>query len=126
MTSLLGENIILTSTLGKKGDLMDREEILSRYKKENENNDEMTKDVLIKAGNFSSALGLLAVAIINFIKTFFYDGESDGLLGLFLLMIASHDLYVYAKLKDKKSLIKGTIAGIFSLVCLIMYFKGLK
>ncbi|WP_296127647.1 DUF6442 family protein [uncultured Anaerococcus sp.] len=105
---------------------MDREEILSRYKKENENKDEMTKDVLIKAGNFSSAIGLFAVSIINFIKTYFFDGESDGLLGLFLLMIASHDLYVYAKIKDKKFLIRGTIAGIFSIICLVIYFRGLK
>lgn len=105
---------------------MNREEILSKYKKENENRDEMTKDVLIKAGNFSSAIGILAVAIINFIKAYFYNGGSDGLLGLFLLMFASHDLYIYAKLKDKKSLIMGAIAGILSLISLIMYFRGLN
>ena len=88
---------------------MNRDEILAKSREENKNHDEMMLDVLKKAGEASSQIGLAVAAILFGVEAFFYNSYNYGILCIYFSIEASKNLVMYSKLKEKKQLLMGLL-----------------
>ena len=62
---------------------MERDEILARSREEYKHHDEMMVDTLKKAGESSSQIGLIVVAILFGIEAFFFNSFNYGILSIY-------------------------------------------
>lgn len=104
---------------------MNREEVLSRSRIENKDQDEMMVDTLKKAGKTSSEVGLIITAIIFAIEAFIFNSFNFALLGVYFSLEASKDLVKYRTLKDKRNLVKGLSLCLLSILFLVAHLVRL-
>ncbi|MBR1523259.1 MAG: hypothetical protein IJ641_02265 [Lachnospiraceae bacterium] len=100
---------------------MDKEEILEKSRIENQNQDEMERDVFAKAGQKACAVGGVVCAVIIIIEAFFSDQVSYGTWAVYLSMTGTMLLYKYMKLKKRHELIFGGIQLALAAIFLIMH-----
>ena len=76
LTSILGATIIKLRQVylaQSKEVVMNKDEILEKSRQENKHKDEMEKEVFLKAGQRSCAVGSIICALIIVLETFFAD-----------------------------------------------------
>ena len=96
--------------------LMDKDKILEKSRKENENRDEMERTITIEGESFSLAFTLMAgLAIV--VYNHFHNLPSDSVMIMFWTSCVSSRLYRLTKRRDASDL----ITMIISLVILIFY-----
>ena len=96
--------------------LMDKDKILEKSRKENENRDEMERTITIEGESFSLAFTLMAgLAIVAY--NHFHNLPSDSVMIMFWTSCVSSRLYRLTKRRDASDL----ITMIISLVILIFY-----
>ena len=104
---------------------MNREEVLSRSRIENKDQDEMMVDTLKKAGKTSSEVALIITAVIFAIEAFMFNSFNFALLGVYFSLEASKDLVKYRTLKDKRNLVKGLSLCLLSILFLVAHLVRL-
>ena len=105
---------------------MKREEVLERSREEYKHHDEMIVDILKKAGEVSSQIGLAVAAILFGIEAFFYNSYNYGILSIYFSMEASRELVKYAKLKERKQLFMGVLMSIVGVALFVAHLITLK
>ena len=95
---------------------MNRDEVLARSREEYKHNDEMMVDILQKAGEVSSQIGLAVAAILFGVEAFFFNSYNYGILSIYFSIEATKELVKYAKLKEKKQLLMGMLMSIIGIV----------
>ena len=96
--------------------LMDKDKILEKSRKENENRDEMERTITIEGESFSLAFTLMAgLAIVVF--NHFHNLSSDSVMIMFWTSCVSSRLYRLTKRRSTSDL----ITMIISLVILVFY-----
>ena len=95
---------------------MDKDKILEKSRKENENQDEMERTITIEGESFSLAFTLMAgLAIVVF--NHFHNLSSDSVMIMFWTSCVSSRLYRLTKRRSTSDL----ITMIISLVILVFY-----
>ena len=105
---------------------MQRDEVLARSREEYKHHDEMMVDILKKAGEVSSQIGLAIAAILFGIEAFFYNSYNYGILSIYFSMEASKELVKYAKLKERKQLFMGMLMSIVGIALFVAHLITLK
>ena len=96
--------------------LMDKDKILEKSRKENENRDEMERTITIEGESFSLAFTLMAgLAIVAY--NHFHNLSSDSVMIMFWTSCVSSRLYRLTKRKNASDL----VTMIISLVILVFY-----
>lgn len=105
---------------------MQRDEVLARSREEYKHHDEMMVDILKKAGEVSSQIGLAIAAILFGIEAFFYNSYNYGILSIYFSMEASKELVKYAKLKERRQLFMGMLMSIVGIALFVAHLITLK
>ena len=95
---------------------MDKDKILEKSRKENENRDEMERTITIEGESFSLGLTLM-VGILLYSYNRLHDLPSDTIFIMFWTSCVSNRLYRLTKRKSASDL----ITMIISLVILVFY-----
>ena len=82
---------------------MNKDEILEKSRQENKHKDEMEKEVFLKAGQRSCAVGSIICALIIVLETFFADHVNLSILALYF----------------------GSIQLVLSAICMVLYIMRL-
>lgn len=128
LTSLLGSNTIKLRQVylsDCKEVVMNKDEILEKSRQENKHKDEMEKEVFLKAGQRSCAVGSIICALIIVLETFFADHVNLSILALYFAMTGTMLLSKYSKLKKIHELIFGSIQLVLSAICMVLYIMRL-
>ena len=128
LTSILGSIIIKLRQVylsDCKEVVMNKDEILEKSRQENKHKDEMEKEVFLKAGQRSCAVGSIICAIIIVLETFFADNVNLSILALYFAMTGTMLLSKYSKLKKIHELIFGSIQLVLSAICMVLYIMRL-
>ncbi len=104
---------------------MEREEILKRSRKENENIDEMERDAFFKAGQKACAVGGLVCALIIITEAIFSDHISYGTWAVYLSITGTMLFVKYLHLRKKHELIFGLFELALAIGFLIMHVISL-
>ncbi|MBQ8980579.1 MAG: DUF2964 family protein [Eubacterium sp.] len=104
---------------------MDRDEILEKSRKENENMDELEKFALMKAGKCAVAAGGILCAAVFAIETFFFDTLRFDLWAVFLTLAGVNLTVKYYYRKKTHELIFGVVELVLAVVFLIINFVRL-
>ena len=104
---------------------MNKDEILEKSRQENKHKDEMEKEVFLKAGQRSCAVGSIICALIIVLETFFADHVNLSILALYFAMTGTILLSKYSKLKKIHELIFGSIQLVLSAICMVLYIMRL-
>ena len=105
---------------------MERDEILARSRQEYKHHDEMMVDTLKKAGESSSQIGLIVVAILFGIEAFFFNSFNYGILSIYFSIEATRELVKYVNLKERKQLMMGTLMAILGIALFVAHLISLK
>ena len=105
--------------------VMNKDEILEKSRQENKHKDEMEKEVFLKAGQRSCAVGSIICALIIVLETFFADNVNLSILALYFAMTGTMLLSKYSKLKKIHELIFGSIQLVLSAICMVLYIMRL-
>ncbi len=105
---------------------MERDEILARSRQEYKYQDEMMVDTLKKAGESSSQIGLIVVAILFGIEAFFFNSFNYGILSIYFSIEATRELVKYVNLKERKQLMMGTLMAILGIALFVAHLISLK
>ena len=105
---------------------MKRDEVLARSREEYKDHDEMMVDIFKKAGEVSSQIGLAVAAILFGIEAFFFNSFNFGILSIYFSIEATRELVKYAKLKERKQLLMGTLMAIIGIALFVANLITLK
>lgn len=105
---------------------MERDEILARSRQEYRYQDEMMVDTLKKAGESSSQIGLIVVAILFGIEAFFFNSFNYGILSIYFSIEATRELVKYVNLKERKQLMMGTLMAVLGIALFVAHLISLK
>ncbi len=105
---------------------MKREEVLERSREEYKHHDEMMVDIFNKAGEVSSQMGLAVAATLFGIEAFFFNSFNYGILSIYFSIEATKKLVKYAKLKERKQLLMGTLMAIIGIALFVANLITLK
>ncbi|WP_068454665.1 DUF6442 family protein [Aedoeadaptatus pacaensis] len=105
---------------------MKREEVLERSREEYKHHDEMMVDIFNKAGEVSSQMGLAVAATLFGIEAFFFNSFNYGILSIYFSIEATKELVKYAKLKERKQLLMGTLMAIIGIALFVANLITLK
>ncbi len=105
---------------------MERDEILARSRQEYKHHDEMMVDTLKKAGESSSQIGLIVVAVLFGIEAFFFNSFNYGILSIYFSIEATRELVKYVNLKERKQLMMGTLMAILGIALFVAHLISLK
>ncbi|MHB0807848.1 MAG: DUF6442 family protein [Facklamia hominis] len=105
---------------------MERDEILARSREEYKHHDEMMVDTLKKAGESSSQIGLIVVAVLFGIEAFFFNSFNYGILSIYFSIEATRELVKYVNLKERKQLMMGTLMAILGIALFVAHLISLK
>lgn len=105
---------------------MKRDEVLARSREEYRNHDEMMVDIFKKAGEVSSQIGLAVAATLFGIEAFFFNSFNFGILSIYFSIEATKELVKYAKLKERKQLLMGTLMAIIGIALFVANLITLK
>ena len=98
---------------------MNREEILTQSRRENQRGDEMAKQTFTKAGQLACAVGGLMCTLIIVLETFFAEEYNLGIWAIYLSMTATMLLAKYKSFKKKSELAAGLILLVLAVVFLV-------
>ena len=101
---------------------MDKNKILEKSRKENENQDEREKAVLAKAAQKAVAVGGMLCAVLLIVNMFFNKAFNYAIWGIYLSMTGTMLLYKFICLKKKHELIFGVLQLIAAAAFIIVYF----
>ena len=128
LTSKLGKAIIMTSKLGKRSDLMDRDEILRKAKAENKNRDIYELEILNKGQRVGGRVAVAVTLALMIIEMMFFDLSMN--YGYYLIiMSAAAGLWIYKaiKLRRRNDIIIAvmfTVISVYSAIMAIMNLIG--
>ena len=105
---------------------MKRDEVLARSREEYKYHDEMMVDIFKKAGEVSSQIGLAVAATLFGIEAFFFNSFNYGILSIYFSIEATKELVKYAKLKERKQLLMGTLMAIIGIALFVANLITLK
>ena len=105
---------------------MKREEVLARSRREYKHHDEMMVDIFNRAGEVSSQIGLAVAAILFGVEAFFFNSFNYGILSIYFSIEATKELVKYAKLKERKQLLMGTLMAIIGIALFVANLITLK
>ncbi|WP_311431742.1 DUF6442 family protein [Facklamia hominis] len=105
---------------------MERDEILARSREEYKHHDEMMVDTLKKAGESSSQIGLIVVAVLFGIEAFFFNSFNYGILSIYFSIEATRELVKYVNLKERKQLMMGTLMAVLGIALFVAHLISLK
>lgn len=105
---------------------MKRDEVLARSREEYRHHDEMMVDILKKAGEVSSQIGLAVAATLFGIEAFFFNSFNYGVLSIYFSIEATKELVKYVKLKERKQLLMGTLIAIIGVTLFVANLITLK
>lgn len=105
---------------------MKRDEVLARSREEYKYHDEMMVDIFKKAGEVSSQIGLAVAATLFGIEAFFFNSFNFGILSIYFSIEATKELVKYAKLKERKQLLMGTLMAIIGIALFVANLITLK
>ncbi len=104
---------------------MNKDEILAKSRKENENQDEMELEVFAKSGQKACAVGGIVCVLIIILQSIFKNSVDFSVWAVYLSMTGTMLLYKYIKLKKKHELIFGLMQLILAVVFLVFYILKL-
>ncbi len=104
---------------------MNKDEILAKSRKENENQDEMEMQVFAKSGQKACAVGGFVCVAIIILQSIFKDKVDFSVWAVYLSMTGTMLLYKYIKLKKKHELIFGLIQLVLAAIFLGMFIYNL-
>ena len=105
---------------------MNRDEVLARSREEYKHNDEMMVDILQKAGEVSSQIGLAVAAILFGVEAFFFNSYNYGILSIYFSIEVTKELVKYTKLKERKQLLIGILMAIIGIALFVANLITLK
>ena len=105
---------------------MKRDEVLARSREEYKHHDEMMVDILKKAGEVSSQIGLAVAAILFGIEAFFFNSFNYGILSIYFSIESTKELVKYAKLKERNQLLMGILMAIIGIALFVANLITLK
>lgn len=100
---------------------MNKEEVLSKSRKENKKGDERDIQIITNASKVGMTIGGILAVILATISSIIDESPSMGFTAwaIYFSMIGSSDIYQYIKTKNKGSLIGGIITIIACITCLV-------
>ena len=101
---------------------MNREEILAKSRKDFKDKDELTLEILAKAGKKSSQVGLLVTAIIIAADQFFFNTYNYGAQATYFAITSTMTLIRYKYNREKRDLSLGIIFALGALLSLVAHF----
>ena len=104
---------------------MKKEEILSKAKEENKQEDLFEKEVMVKGGNYSCVTAGVLATIFFIIQIFVGGGMNYGLYAIVFSIPATGFIYKYIKLKKKHELYVSIFYVIFVLMLSVAYIIDL-
>lgn len=105
---------------------MDREEILAKSRKDFKDKDELTLDILAKAGKKSSQVGLLVTSVIIAGDQFLFNTYNFAAQAIYFAITATMTLIRYKYNRERKDLTIGVIFVIGAVLSLIAHFIRFK
>lgn len=111
--------------LVKGGIDMDKEEILKRSRKENQNKDEMELAVFSKAGLRACGVGGIVCMAIILLESIFVDRINVSIWAVYLSMAGTMQLVKYQGFKKKYQLISAVLLLALALVFFVIYLVDL-
>jgi len=107
---------VIAKKTWQRSDLMDREEILAKSRKENEGIDEFEKEVL-KEGRSAGAAAAAVAAFLLFIVQICLDkGQNYGLYAVLVTMVSAQFIVKAVKLKRKHEIALAVFYTLFALM----------
>lgn len=100
---------------------MNKDEILKMSRKENENQDEMERDAMARAGQRACAVGGLICVLIILLEHIFSDFITLSTWAVYLSMRGTMHIVKHAKLKKKDELIFALIDLALAAACFTIY-----
>ena len=101
---------------------MDKDKILEKSRKENENRDEMERTITIEGESFSLLFTLMAgLAFVVF--NHFHNLSSDSVMIMFWTSCVSSRLYRLTKRKDTSDLVTMIISLVFLVFYVVKYLS---
>lgn len=104
---------------------MDKNEILEKSRKENENMDEFEKFALMKAGKWAVAVGGILCVVLYTIEAVFFDVFNLDLWGIFLALSGVNLTVKYAYRKKAHELVFGVLELLAAVLLIIINFARL-
>ena len=101
---------------------MDREKILEKSRKENENQDEMERTITIEGESFSLAFTLM-VGMVIVVFNHFHNLSSDPVMIMFWTSCVSSRLYRLTKRRNISDLITMLISLVILVFYVVKYFS---
>lgn len=102
---------------------MNKEEVLARSRKENENGDEMEKQVIAGSMKWTYVVMVLAAAVFSFIRS----GQGYPIMDLtatVALSVAAGHIYRFVKCRERSSLIIACVMAAVSIFSTVRFFMG--
>jgi hypothetical protein len=127
LTSLLGSAIlILQIKLGKGADIMNKEEILSKARKENNGVDEVERAAKTEAARISMATGAAACMLLNFLDALYLETDviGEACWIIYGIMVSTSLLVQGIELKKKSYLIGSMFTTAFVILLTVFLFVG--
>lgn len=127
LTSLLGNAILALQTkLGKGVNIMNKDEILAKARKENNGVDEVKLSVQRNASKISLSVGMCACMLFNFVDSIILQTDIIGSVCWIIYgIMVSTDLWVQGICLKKKFYFMGAIlTTIFVILLTIFLFLG--
>ena len=105
---------------------MDREEILAKSRNDFKDKDELTLEIVSKAGKRSSQVGLLITAIIIALDQFLFNTYNYGAQAIYFAITSTMVLIRYKYNKEAKDLSLGVIFALGAILSLVAHFIRFK
>lgn len=104
---------------------MNREEILAKSRKENQEGDEYELAAYNQGWQYAAKIGILVCAILFTLETFWGDGNASGYWAVYCAIYGSCHFVVYRKTRKKSCLTFSLIFLLCMTVFLVLYLARL-
>lgn len=104
---------------------MKKEEILSKAKEENKNQDLFEQEILIKGGNYGANVAACLATLFFIIQIFTDGGMNYGLYAIVFAFPMTRFIYKYIKLKRKHELYVSIFYILFVTLLSVVYIISL-
>ena len=126
LTSLLGNDIIMTRKLGKgRFCSMNKEKILESSRRENKNRDLAEMEATAQAGNIAGRVGAAVCVVLTLIFRIFTKTYFLSPWVVYFSILTTHNLVRYTKLKRKSDLILAILCLAMCLTFLVLFILRL-
>ena len=104
---------------------MDKEEILEKSRKENQNKDLVEAAAMAKTNQIAISVGILACGVLEVLHAIFRETVDYGIWSVYFTMLSTTMLVKYAKLRHRHELLLGLLYTAFTVMFFVFYVLDL-